>query len=244
MTTLSGSSVAAYEECHLAWYFEYVEKRPARSDAMDLGQYIHDYAETMLNGGTEHGFPDGAPLGEILRLCDVFDQEILPTYGNAVLVEAGFELDVEGVTYTGFIDSVDIQKVEAMMAPIADFDEATTIVRDLKTTKNRPRPGKYRDPVVGYYLGAREMGYEADLIRLDYIVKTQRAYYWPEDQEVPDEDEIDVWAAKVVRVHRSIEEGDWEATGVGTYVCGFCPFNTICGPYERWQELTSPLRKG
>jgi len=234
MTVLSGSSVATYEECHLQWYFEYVEKREARSDAMDLGQFVHDYAETILNGGAEHGFPDGAPLGEILPLIDVFDRDVAPTYVSPVLIEAGFELDVEGITYTGFIDAVDVHPEDLERFQFSE----ETIVRDLKTSKNRPRPGRYRDSMVGYYLGAREMGHQADRLRLDYIVKTKTPYYWPEDQEVPDDDEIDIWASKVVRVHASIEAGDFEATGVGTWHCTSCPFKDICGPYERYQELT------
>lgn len=251
MTVLSGSSVANYEDCHLAWYFEYVEARDARSEAMDLGQEVHDYAEWALKVATgEYGTDGRVVTDEARRLIEVFRRDIMPTYGEVLLVEAGFELDVEGVTYTGYIDAVDVHVEEALVPSEFDgrpvMDDRSTyqpIVRDLKTSKNRPRPGKYRDQLVGYYLGARALGHRADLLRLDYIVKTKQAYYWPEDQPVPDDDEIDLWAAKVVRVHRSIEEGDFEPTALGTYKCAGCSFKGICGPYERYQDLTSPIRK-
>lgn len=244
MTVLSGSSIATYEECHLQWYFTYVERRSDRSEAMDIGQGVHDYAEMLLSGETI----TAGPLDpEVKRLFGVFVNDVAPTYGEVLLVEAAFELDVEGITYTGFIDAVDREEVGFGVdaEDIVPAGMATlTVVRDLKTSKNRPRPNRYRDPMVGYYLGARELGYQADLLRLDYIVKTKIPYYWPEDQEVPDDDEIDAWAAKVIRVHQQIEDENWEATGLGTYHCSSCPFKDICGPYERYQELTSPIRKG
>lgn len=209
------------------WYFEYVEMRPQPPyEPRETGIKVHDYAEARLKGE-----PTTVSM-DIVHLTEVFARDILPTYRLPALVETSFELDVEGVTYTGFIDSVD---TNGGVPPI--------ILRDLKTTKNRPRKGKYRNALIGYGLGAEALGYPPDTYRLDYIVRTQTPYYWPEDQEVADPDEIDIWAANVVRVHRSIEEGDWEATGVGTYVCSYCPFKDICGPYDRWLELTSPLRQ-
>ena len=236
---LSASSINTYNDCHLQWYFTYVERRPAESEAMTLGQGVHDYAEARLKG------EDITVLEkpEVIALLEVFDRDIMPTYGEAVLVEAAFELDVEGVTYTGFIDSVD-----AHVGPLEQdgpflSSPANYIVRDLKTSKSRPRPDKYRDPLIGYYLGARELGYPADELQLDYIVKTKKPYYWPEVQPVPDDDEIDVWAGQVARVAASIEMADWEPTGVGTWHCSTCPHKDICGPYDRWLEMTSPIRK-
>jgi hypothetical protein len=242
MTVLSASSVSTYEDCHLMWYFTYVEMRPEPpNEPRETGILMHDYAEAILKGEGEVGWPDGAPLGTLLPLADVFDQQIVPTYSEPVLIEAAFELDVEGIEYTGFIDSVD--KQDDPLGAMWGARGYRVVLRDLKTTKNRPRKGKYRDNLIGYGEGAKALGYPPDTYRLDYIVRTQTPYYWPEDQEVADPDEIDIWAANVVRVHRSIEEGDWEATGVGTYVCSYCPFKDICGPYDRWLELTSPLRQ-
>ena len=224
------------------WYFEYVEMRDQPpNEPRETGIIVHDYAELVLLGETPVSVPVHGP--EVTALFDVFIRDIAPTYDEPVLIEAAFELDVEGVTYTGFIDAVDRRLFETTADIFADEDPPKVIVRDLKTTKNRPRPGKYRNALIGYGLGARELGFPPDLFRLDYIVRTKQPYYWPEDQEVPDQDEIDIWASNVVRVHRSIEEGDWEATGVGTYVCSYCPFTDICGPYDRWKELTSPLRE-
>ena len=238
---LSASSISTYNDCHLQWYFTYVERRPAESAAMDLGQAVHDYAEDILKGNDIERWPPADD--QAMGLIEVFQRDIYPTYGDPVLVEAGFELDVEGVTYTGFIDSVD-----AHVGPLEQdgpllSSPANYILRDLKTSKSRPRKGKYRDPLIGYYLGARELGFPPDAMQLDYIVKTKTPYYWPEEQPVPDDDEIDVWAGQVARVAASIEMADWEPTGVGTWVCSTCPHKDICGPYDRWSYLTSPIRE-
>lgn len=256
---LSASSINTYNDCHLQWYFTHVERRPAESPAMALGQAVHDYAEVILKKGVpltddeeacsicgmlphspQCSIASESPVGP---LVDVFIDAIYPTYHDPVLVEEPFELSVEGVTYTGFIDSVDVEDFPGVDAEEIIGVPASITVRDLKTSKARPRKGKYRDPLIGYYLGARELGYPADRLLLDYIVKTKTPYYWPEEQPIPDDDEIDVWAGQVARVAASIEMADWRPTGVGTWHCSTCPHKDICGPYDRWLEMTSPIRE-
>lgn len=240
MTTLSASSISTWEECHLQWYFEYVEMLPqAPNEPRETGIFVHDMAERLLvNPGDFDAYwaaevysPDAG------NLVALFREAVLPTYGNAVLVEAAFELDVDGVPYTGFIDAVDVREGAALMWSGPEVG-SLTVLRDLKTTKGRPRPGKYRDALIGYHLGARELGHEPDAFLLDYLVRTQKPYYWPEWQEVPDEDEIDAWATKVEITANGIARGDYDATGLGTYVCNYCPFKDICGPYDRYHRLT------
>jgi RecB family exonuclease len=257
VTTLSASSVKTWEDCHLMWYFTYVEMRPEPpSEPRETGIAVHDVVEWILKNGSDN-VPDFDNMSETVSdLVALFSHEVYPTYAKPVLVEAAFELDVEGITSTGFIDSVDRHTVVTdEREDILVFDESPDMIdkvttygvevtlRDLKTTKSRPRKGKFRDNMTGYHLGARELGHEPTRWLLDYLVRTKTPYYWPEEQDVPDDDEIDIWAAKVVNVHAQIEEGDWEATGIGTYVCSYCPFKAICGPYERYQDITSPIRK-
>lgn len=247
---LSASSVNAYQQCHLMWYFTYVEAREEPEDEPRLtGIVVHDYAEVILKKGVPLADdPEACGICEMLPhspqcpmladtvgpLVDVFINDIYPTYEEPILVEEAFELDVEGVTYTGFIDSVDRHRHGTM--------SHINALRDLKTTKSRPRAGRYRDALIGYWLGAREMGYQPDSIMLDYIVRTKKPYYWPEEQDVPDQDEIDIWTGRVLETHRLIEEGDWEPTGLGK-ACSWCPWKDICGPYERWSYMTSPIRE-
>jgi hypothetical protein len=246
--TLSASSISTYEACHLQWYFTYIEVRPEPySEPRMVGLAVHEVAEWILKNNSD-SVPDFDNMSEhVASLVEVFTHEVYPTYGDPVLVEAGFELDVLGITYTGFIDSVDEHPIkpdedtfpEYWAAELAGkYPRAEVTLRDLKTTKSRPRKGKYRDALIGYYLGARELGHEPDSIRLDYIVRTKKPYYWPEEQPVPDDDEIDLWAAQVERVANSITSGDWEATGVGTYVCNYCDHRDICGPNDRFKKMT------
>jgi CRISPR/Cas system-associated exonuclease Cas4 (RecB family) len=114
------------------------------------------------------------------------------------------------------------------------------ILRDLKSTGKRPPAGKYRFNMVGYYLGVTEgLGYEVHAIQLDYIVRTQKPYYWPEVVPIPEEDDIQEFAATLETVANGVARGDYEATGLGTYVCGYCPHQAICGPYARFKEITN-----
>jgi hypothetical protein len=238
MTVLSASSRSTWDDCHLQWYFQHVEKRPEPfSEPRDTGLRVHDAVEWILKDGSD-SVPDFDNMSErVAELVTLFSHEVYPTYEAPVLVEAAFQLDVLGITYTGFIDSVDIKEFPGVDAlEIIPFP-ASVVLRDLKTTKSRKAKGKHRDALIGYYLGARELGQPVDYLQLDYLVRTKKPYYWPERQEVPDEDEIDQWAFQVERAAREIEEGDWEPTGLGTYVCNYCSFKDICGPYDRYSNL-------
>ena len=236
----SASSVNAYNTCHLAWYFGYVLTEPGIiSEPQIVGIEVHDYAEgrlLMLTAKQEFkrermNSRDWA-IG-VKAATDVFDRDILPTYREPVLIEAPFQIEVDGIPFSGVIDSVDRQDTPW------DF---ANILRDLKTTNKRPAPGKYWFAMIGYFLGARDLGYEIDAIQLDYIVRTKTPYYWPEVVPVPDEDDIAKWAGVLHDVAGGVERADYEPTGLGTYVCNFCSYRGICGPYSRFQgDLRCPV---
>ncbi len=56
-------------------------------------------------------------------------------------------------------------------------------------------------------------------------------------------DDVDVLAATLSAVARGVEDGDYEPTGLGTLACSYCGHKAICGPYQRFQEASNPIRK-
>lgn len=244
----SASSVNAYLDCHLRWYFNYVlNEQGEQSEAQRVGIAVHDYAERRLRGesmveATGHSLVGQHDAG---LASDVFDRDILPTYRDPVLIEAAFQIEVNGIPFSGIIDSVDRHDI-----PIQGWswdgdttiDESVTdyanILRDLKTTGSRPKAGRYHFNMIGYWLGARELGYTPDIMQLDYIVRTQKPYYWPEVVAAPDEDDIEWFAATLQAVADGVGRADYKPTGVGTRVCSYCPHKAICGPYQRYKEVT------
>lgn len=218
----SASSVNTYLNCHLQWYFGYVLAAPAEaSEPQRVGINVHEHAERVLKGERPAADP------EIVHLTTVFDRDILPTFGTPVLIERGFQIEVNGIPYSGVIDVLDRQG-------------DTFVLRDLKTTNSRPAAGRYRLAMTGYYLGVTEgLGEPIDAMRLDYIVRTRTPYYWPEKVPLPAEEDVATFANILSRVAEDVDKGDYEPTGLGTWVCSFCSYRPICGPYQRYQEETN-----
>jgi len=243
----SASSVNAYLDCHLRWYFSYVLGEPGvGSEPQRVGIKIHDYAERSLkNLGTVFVCEDP----EIMGLAGVWNRDILPTYRWPLLIEEPFQITVNDIGFSGIIDSLDQQDIG--IVDQVDWDSEgreamdpypvyANILRDLKSTGKRPPAGKYRFNMVGYFLGVTEgLGFPVHAIQLDYIVRTQKPYYWPEVVPIPEEEDIQEFAATLERAANGVARGDYEPTGLGTYVCGYCSHQSICGPYARLQEVTN-----
>ncbi len=237
----SSSSVNAYQECHLRWYFSYIlGQEGTQSEAQVVGIAVHDAAEQILRKKLPADAFDAMP--PIDGLMKVFARDILPTYRDPVLVEAPFQIEVDGIPFSGIIDSVDRQDVPGpdwSPADGLDVPDHANILRDLKTTGSRPSAGKYRFNMIGYFLGARELGYEIAIMQLDYIVRTKTPYYWPEAQQIPDDDEVAGWAGTLHAAANGVARGDYNPTGLGTRACASCPHKALCGPYQRYQEVTT-----
>jgi hypothetical protein len=245
----SASSVNAYLDCHLRWYFGYVlNEEGEQSEAQAVGIAVHDVAErTLKRTLPPDAFANDPVIGSLIRL---FNREILPTYRDPILVEASFQIEVNGIGFSGIIDALDRQDMPPP-GSFVDWDSEgrdmidayavyANILRDLKTTGKRPTAGKYRFNMIGYYLGVTEgLDHEVHAMQLDYMVRTLKPYYWPEVQQIPDEDEVGAWAAQLETVANGVARADYEPTGLGTYVCSYCSYAGICGPYQRYKEVTN-----
>lgn len=227
----SASSVASYQACHLAWYFSYLlllqgdESEPQR-----VGIQVHDYAERKLRAiDRDDPFQptDTSGRPEVKALLRVFDADVLPTYRKPLLIEASFQLEVNGIPFSGILDALDEQDVPWGTA---------NILRDLKTTQSRPGKGKFRFAMTGYWLGATDLGYEPDAAQLDWIVRTKKPYYWPEAMEPIKDNDIASFARSLEIVAEGVERSDYAPTGLGTWACRTCPHAAYCGPFQRYKE--------
>ena len=244
----SASSVNSYQNCHLQWYFTYVLAEPSvQSEPQRVGIAVHDAAELYLKGTIAR--TSVVHVEPTLRLLEhIFRDEILPTYETPVLIEATFQIEVNGIPFSGVIDSVDRRHIGPL--PEVDWDSEgrelmietefdVNILRDLKTTGSRPAPGKYRFAMTGYWLGATDLGYEPDAAQLDYIVRTKTPYYWPEVMDPITDDDISIFAATLESVAGGVARADYEPTGLGSsWACKSCGYRDICGPYQRFMEVT------
>ena len=234
---LSASSVTTYQTCRLKWYFEYVaaieSEKSEKSEPMLTGIAVHEAAELYLKGTvTKDSVVHTDPV--LLPLERLFRDEILPTYEEVVAVEQEFQITVNGIPYAGTIDAIDRW---------TRYWGKEVVIRDLKTTGSKPRYGGYRFAMCGYYLGAQSLGYDPCGMRLDYIVRTKKPYYLPEDFPVPTKYEILGFTISVETAAENIAVGSYQPTGLGTSACSWCGFKSVCGPYQRYADATSPKRK-
>lgn len=159
-------------------------------------------------------------------LClDVYRSSVLPTIEHPTGVEVEFQFEVDGWPYSGIIDA------------LADD------LHDLKTTASRPSNGdRYDVAMTGYALGYRAVtGHAERSIVLDYIVATQKPYYWPIRRDPATDDDIDRFASVVGGVARGIEQGNFRPTGLDKrYECRACPHRETCTYYAALNEEGEP----
>lgn len=249
---LSASSVSAYRACEYRYFLSYVEVRPETQNIKAVrGIAVHAGAEVLLRAQMAGDDPDAAyaraqdavasSLGDDLLFGDVrpdpkiserqafvsaytclavYRSDVLPTIEHPTGVEVEFQFAVDGISYSGIIDA------------LADD------LHDLKTTASRPSNGdRYDLAMTGYDLGYREItGHAPRSIVLDYIVATQKPYYWPIRRDPATDEDIDRFASVVGGVARGIAEGNFRPTGLETRGCSWCPHKETCVYYAATQE--------
>lgn len=151
MRPLSHSSIGMYLECPMKWHFRYIQKVPEKPrHFFSFGKSIHDALEYFYSVKT---LPPPS-LPEILKYLDdnwliegYKDQKQQDEYkeqGRKILkeyhakhvddyhipyfVEYGFNLDIEGVKVTGFVDRID--KVGDDRIAILDYKTGKAFGKD------------------------------------------------------------------------------------------------------------------
>ncbi len=217
----------------------YVSKEPAASTWPQIvGLAVHSAAEKILKDPTEDpqdaltfafaaemqkGPLDGAePASVALATAQrAFAAYLAAGLGKPVYVEQPFEIEIEGIGFSGTIDRVD------------EWADGLAL-RDLKTAANRPQGERYRRQLTGYAMGLATIDERPILVMIvDAIVLTKTAYYWPIYLDPPDVDDQRLFAATLEGAANGIERGDYAPTGLGTYACNMCSYRNICGPYQR-----------
>jgi RecB family exonuclease len=156
-----------------------------------------------------------------VALIEKYQEEVAPTI-MPLYVEQEIQFAIDGVPYAGFIDLVD----------------DTGRVRDLKTTRRKPSSRQdYTLAMTGYAVGYRELTGKIETgITLDYMVRTQKPYYYPAATNGPISDEgIATFATILSGVSESVQRGIFLPTGLNSGACSWCGYQKICPAFKAAQ---------
>jgi hypothetical protein len=246
---LSGSSINTFLDCGKKWDFAYVQriKRPPRLKML-LGSAAHravelDLKEKMITGSdlpkaeVQETFRDefvreaadtddqtddvGKMTDSGVKTVGVWHDKVAPVTHPA-MVEQHVQYTIDGTVIDGTMDIV----------------HEDGRVGDWKFTGRTPdkRGGTYLIPMVGYAIGYRRLtGKVESGLTLDFMVRTKEPKHVPiSSGPVPDQS-IVAYAGIVDDVVRSIEAGRFIPNGLRNGVCSWCPYTTICKPYQAAQ---------
>lgn len=210
---------------HEAVEVNYRQKLVTRLDmpADEVADAFSDAFERMATDVDERGETEtkGEAKDSGVKLVETYQEVVAPTI-QPLYVEQEVQFTIDDVPYTGNIDLVD----------------ETGRVRDLKTTKRRPSARTdYALAMTGYAVGYRQMtGHIETGITLDYMVRTQKPYYYPAATEGPvSADGIATFAAVLRGVSESVQHGIFLPTGLNTGACSWCGYQQICPAFRAAQ---------
>jgi RecB family exonuclease len=189
------------------------EVQQAFSDAWD-----RDVKDVEPDDNEEHETP-GEAKDSGIRVITTYQKEVSPKL-HPILVEHAMQFTINGIAWSGVLDSVDQRAV----------------IRDLKTTARKPQGSNYILNMTGYALGYRhEFGTRETGIALDYIVRTKKPYYHPVISGGPiDDAAIATFAGIVTKASESIAHGDFLPNGLigSPPACSWCGYRNICPAYR------------
>lgn len=246
---LSGSSLNVFLECPEEWKYQYLWRREmppsykmalgiAAHEAVEIGfrawremgilpplhiwtdGFDHAWAVTTVNSQPKNHQP--AQSAEAHRQSGLacvryYATQIAPTI-DVVAFEEPIAITINGHVWTGTIDLIDRRP------------DGRLRLRDHKFTE-RPKPERYRWPMVGYYLAARERWDIAE-VALDFIVRGKQPRL---EQVLLDIGEADIlqFATEIEAAIASIEAGRFPPLGRTSGACRWCPYRSICPDARR-----------
>jgi len=243
----SASSLATFLRCGKQWEYAYVyavksppnlrmmlgiaaheavetnfrQKLATRLDlpASDVADAFSDAFERMIEDVEEdEGESKGEAKDSGVLLVEKYQEVVAPNI-QPLYVEQEIQFTMNDVPYAGFIDLVD----------------DTGRVRDLKTTKRKPgAKTDYTLAMTGYAVGYRQMtGLVETGVTLDYMVRTQKPYYYPAATDGPiSDDGIATFASILSGVSESVQRGIFIPTGLQNNACSWCGYQKICPAYR------------
>lgn len=243
----SASSLSTFLRCEKQWEYAYVYaiKRPPNV-RMVIGVAAHEAVETNYQQKVKTRLD--LPVEQVVdafadafeRMTEEVEEDPVESMGQAkdsgvlvvekyqelvaptiqpLFVEQEIQFEIDTVPYAGFIDLVD----------------DTGRVRDLKTTKRKPSGRHdYALAMTGYAVGYRQLTGKVETgVTLDYIVRTQKPYYYPAASEGPISDEGIATFAKVLSgVSERVQRGIFLPTGLNNSACSWCGYQAICPAYN------------
>lgn len=163
----------------------------------------------------------GAAKDSGVTLVKEYQKVVAPTV-QPLFVEQEVQFRLDSVPYTGFIDLVDQNRQ----------------VRDLKTTKRKPSDRtSYALAMTGYAVGYRQLtGHVEAGVTLDYMVRTQKPYYYPASSAGPITDVAIAGFSQILTgVSERVQRGIFLPTGLNHGACGWCGYRDICPAFKSSQ---------
>lgn len=163
---------------------------------------------------------EGKAIKTSRRTLQVYVEDVGGTESPR-LVEAAFEINVNGIPYSGHLD-------------LGCWD---LVVHDHKIKVAKPRwTDDYAFAMVGYSLGYEELtGDKPRDIQLDFMVrlKRDRPYHFPISNGGPvDDHDIRLFAGTLTWVADAIVKRQYEPRGLENGHCRYCPVTAHCQPYQ------------
>jgi len=235
---LSNSSVNQYWRCHWAWYLSNVLRLPGVGNLkMAIGFAVHAGVEAIftspvrpvevlrrafasetaeLPAAEMAADPEALADGEIMLAT--YLREVVPGY-TPTMIERPFTARIEGVLWTGIIDSAD-EKVDDVV------DVKTTAGKTINGQKPSFDPSRHDMQLTGYGFGYEALTGRWPRRFLLHVLKRTGKYQQYERQPVVGD------FLNLLRLTRdAIMRRSFEPTGLLNGSCATCPFTEVCDFY-------------
>ncbi|MBI5596682.1 MAG: PD-(D/E)XK nuclease family protein [Elusimicrobia bacterium] len=262
MRPLSHSSIGMYIECPMKWHFRYVQKVPEKpKHFFSFGKSIHDALEyfygvktlpppsieEVLQYYSDHwlteGYKDPKQEAEYKEqgraILREYHKKHIDQFRIPYFVEYGFNLEVDGVKVTGFVDRID--KVGDDRIAILDYKTGKAFPKDAAVLS---------DQLTMYQMACEQLlGMKVERLTL-YHLPSQT----PVTSEPHSQSQVDALRERIVKVHSDIKgnlakleraeikhfptvferspEFSKQAKVSAETTCHWCDFKPLCPAWE------------
>ncbi|MDE2292821.1 MAG: PD-(D/E)XK nuclease family protein [Elusimicrobia bacterium] len=270
MRPLSHSSIGTYIECPMKWHFKYIQKMPEKpKHFFSFGKSVHDALEFLYGVKTlpppsldellshyeqnwlTEGYKDARQEAEYKEqgrtiLRDYYSKHI-EEFRIPLFVEYGFNLEVDGVKVTGFVDRID--KVGDGRIAILDYKTGKFFGKDAAVKSEQ---------LTMYQMACEELlGLKVDRLTLYHLPSQE-----PVDSEPHSEAQVQELRRRIVRVATDIHDNSskLESGAIPHFptiferspdfaklakvsaetTCSWCDFKPLCPAYQHLYKRAEP----